>query len=121
MWGLGTPSSGSPGRWGRIQARRSHGRGAADAPGMSWAGLWAARAEGDRGAAGSGGKLGAVEGAVALGAGGQSRSLTSIPEPSSPRAAGSEPGAVNGTRAVPFQLCQGQPGLHSFVWLAIME
>lgn len=50
-----------------------------------------------------------------------SRSLTSITKRLSQRAAGSEPGAGNGTRAVSFQLSEGQPGLYSFVLLAIKE
>lgn len=80
-----------------------------------------ARAEGDRGAAGSGENLGALERADALRPDWLSRSLTSITERLSRGAAGSEPGAGNGTRAVSFQLSKGQPGLYSFVLLAIKE
>lgn len=81
----------------------------------------AARAEGDRGAAGSGGNIGPLERADALRPDRLSRSLTSITERLSQRAAGGEPGAENGTRAVSFQLSEGQPGLYSFVLLAIKE
>lgn len=81
----------------------------------------AARAEGDRGAAGSGENLGPLERADALLPDWLSRSLTSITKRLSQRAAGSEPGAGNGTRAASFQLSKGQPGLYSFVLLAIKE
>lgn len=84
----------------------------------------AARAQGDRGdrgAAGSGENLGPLRRAAAPRPDWLSRSLTSITERLSQRAAGSEPGAGNGTRAVSFQLSQGQPGLYSFVVLAIKE
>lgn len=88
---------------------------------MSWDGLAAARAQGDRGAAGSGENLGPLERADALRPDWLSRSLTSITKRLSQRAAGSEPGTGIGTRAVSFQLSKGQPGLYSFVLLAIKE
>lgn len=50
-----------------------------------------------------------------------SRSLTSITKRLSQRAAGSEPRAGNCTKAISFQLSKGQPGLYSFVLLAIKK
>lgn len=96
--------------------------GRAGGPVMSWEiHVGAARAERDKSADGSGENISSLKRADALRPDWLSRSLTSITKRLSQRAAGSEPGAGNGTEAVSFQLSKGQPGLYSFVLLAIKE